>query len=164
MQPITAASTWLLRWPRAVPITLVVIWIAVLHGLSWLPRPKSIGEPSFGASILHNWMHAPVYAALAVWFALALRRSSCATLKTRDWLIAFFAAGLVGMSDEWHQALVPWRDGDPIDWMTDLLGAASALWICRDAWAGKPEPRLALEALLALLVTLSSAALAASMA
>ncbi len=42
-------------------------------------------------------------------------------------LISFCFCSLYGISDEWHQAYVPGREADLLDWLADSLGAAIAL-------------------------------------
>jgi VanZ family protein len=38
-------------------------------------------------------------------------------------------AAMFGLSDEIHQYFVPGRNMDPLDLLTDAIGAALALWV-----------------------------------
>lgn len=52
-------------------------------------------------------------------------------LKTSGWrraaLLALVAASLYGVTDEIHQAFVPQRTPDPMDWVIDSLGAGAGV-------------------------------------
>jgi VanZ family protein len=56
-------------------------------------------------------------------------------LKTSGWrraaLLALVVASLYGVSDEFHQAFVPQRTPDPMDWALDTLGAAVGVLLAR---------------------------------
>lgn len=42
-------------------------------------------------------------------------------------ITSLFFCSLYGVSDEWHQSLVPGREADLLDWVADTLGALIAL-------------------------------------
>jgi VanZ family protein len=73
----------------------------------------------------HIWdkiLHTVEYAGLAILFFRALHGEGL-----RSWRAAILTVLLVsayGASDEWHQSLVPLRDSDALDWMTDTLAGA----------------------------------------
>jgi VanZ family protein len=56
-------------------------------------------------------------------------------LKTSGWrragLLALVFASLYGVTDEFHQAFVPQRTPDPMDWALDTLGAAVGVLLAR---------------------------------
>lgn len=56
----------------------------------------------------------------------------------RAWL-AVLLASLYGVSDEVHQAFVPGRSADLLDWLADTAGAAVAVSLVR-LWAGRRSP------------------------
>lgn len=56
----------------------------------------------------------------------------------RVWL-AVLLASLYGVSDEVHQAYVPGRSADPLDWVADTVGAGVAVWVVR-LWVGRRDP------------------------
>ena len=47
----------------------------------------------------------------------------------RALLFGFAVTAAMGLLDELHQAFVPGRDGDPLDWLADVLGAAAGGWL-----------------------------------
>jgi len=61
---------------------------------------------------------------LALLLAWALTRSPHAAPR-RVTLTVLLACALAGALDEAHQAFVPGRVADPLDWVLDLLGAAA---------------------------------------
>ena len=103
----------LIRW---VP---VVIWIAVILGLSSIPG-NSHTEPLFPG--FDKLAHMGVYGVLGLLFARAR-----ALPGQSPWRIALWSAmfGLVmGSSDEWYQRSVAGRISDVFDVGADVLGAA----------------------------------------
>jgi VanZ family protein len=160
---LRSAGDSLLRWPRALGVALALVWIAGLHAGSFFERPLPAADAPPIADLLANWLHFPAYAALAVWLLCALRERAERErpLAPRTLGRAWFACALVGLSDELHQAAVPWRDGDPFDFCTDVLAAGGALWYLAGAAAGAREPRLALRLLATAAATLGTSALAA---
>ncbi len=57
--------------------------------------------------------------------------------RRRALLFGFALTAAMGLLDELHQAFVPGRDGDLLDWLADLFGAAVGGWFygrVRSAW------------------------------
>jgi hypothetical protein len=163
MGVLRAGGRHLLGWPRWLGAALAVLWIGSLHAGSLVERRSPVEESPPLFELLYNWLHCPAYASLAVWMALALRPSSRAagTTERPVLLRAWLATAVVGLSDELHQAAVPWRDGDPLDFATDALAAAGALWYLAGAEAGRKELVLLSRLGATLAATLGTAALAA---
>jgi hypothetical protein len=65
--------------------------------------------------------HLGEYAVFGALLFLASRRSR--TLERAMWT-ALAVASAYGITDELHQAFVPGRTADPLDWSLDTLGAA----------------------------------------
>lgn len=112
----------LLRW------TAVALWAAVIFGMSSVPGSNVPGNFSIQA-------HFTEYLILGalVCYALAVHWGVRASL-----IGAVLIASLYGVSDEWHQSLVPMRTPDPWDWLVDTIGATVgaglvALWLHRRA-------------------------------
>ncbi|MBC7265788.1 MAG: VanZ family protein [Coriobacteriia bacterium] len=84
-------------------------WMAVIFWLS--SRPGS-DVPSGIAPYAH-------FGAYAVLGALVLYALSDPT----RWLPAVAFASLYGITDEFHQAFIPGRTPDPLDWAIDTAGA-----------------------------------------
>ncbi len=97
------------RYLRWLPAGL---WAVVIFAASCVPGTLIPG----GYSV---WGHLGEYLVLGALTAWALRRD--------DWGTILFAIGLCalyGASDELHQAFVPYRVPDVLDWITDVGGAA----------------------------------------
>lgn len=97
-------------WLRWLP---VVMWAAVIFAGSSVPGNHIPGR----YSVLG---HISEYAVLGILVAFAERRRGLRAAA----VIALAAVALYGASDELHQAFVPLRTPDVVDWMTDIAGAA----------------------------------------
>lgn len=111
----------LMRW---VP---VVLWIAVILGLSSIPSPGTSRVLFPGIDKL---VHMGVYGMLGLLWARARARAAS---RQSLWSIVLWSAlfGLaVGSFDEWYQRSVPGRTSDVLDVCADVLGAAlgAATW------------------------------------
>lgn len=134
MAAIFAGSTDLLAGHRTSR------WLGPL--LRWLmpglPEDR-LGEVLLG---LRKCAHAGEYAVLAALILMALGRGF--QLLPRVWCwrragSAFLAAAAYAVTDEWHQSLVPTRQGSPVDVLIDATGAALGLLLL---WAwGKRRRR-----------------------
>ena len=78
-------------------------------------------------SFLANLMHPLLYGTFA--FAVLLRLDLQAPLRASARGAVLAIVGLVGGLDEWHQVSMPWRDGSVGDWVSDLFGASTAVWL-----------------------------------
>lgn len=108
-----------LRWG------LVLAWMGLIFALS--AQPDMVHHPdSVTDIVLKKLGHLAEYAVLAglVWWAL---RAHATSLDRRTYLVAFVMAVLYAASDEWHQTLVPGRNGNIYDWTVDAAGAGLAL-------------------------------------
>jgi len=91
---------------------LIFVLSAQANPLPFLPR----------AIFSHDRvLHAIAYALLGGLLAAAL--GSTRLRPGRVLALAALVASLYGASDEWHQAHVPGRQADPIDWAADTTGA-----------------------------------------
>jgi len=96
-----------LRWLPAA------VWAAVIFAGSSIPGTNIPGQWSI-------WGHLGEYAVLGALVASALRRDDWGTI-----LLVIGLCALYGASDEFHQAFVPFRTPDILDWITDVAGAAT---------------------------------------
>ncbi|HEX9049038.1 MAG TPA: VanZ family protein [Anaeromyxobacter sp.] len=103
-------------WPFAL---LALLWAAVLFWESSRANPF----PFLPAGLLaqDKLLHAGAYAVLGALVAAALRAGGAAA--RRAVALAVLVAAVYGATDEWHQAYVPGRDADPLDWAADAAGA-----------------------------------------
>ena len=110
-------NTFLYRW-----LPLIAYCLAI-YIQSDLPSPEQIPSFEFSDKILHFL----AYAVMGVLFYRAYQ-----TLRIKDnlqmlILLSVFSASLYGISDEIHQHFVPFRDGDFLDVIANILGAISGV-------------------------------------
>lgn len=75
--------------------------------------------------------HFGYYGTIAALLAIALGR--------RWFLGALLFVALLGALDEWNQFYIPGRESSFFDWLADVLGAVSALYLYRH-WLVREEP------------------------
>lgn len=111
--------------------------IFLLSSRSKLPR-----APGTSLDVQSVAGHLTVFAVLAALVAWALRDVS--RPLRRVLAVAWVAAVLYGVTDEIHQSFVPNRHPDPLDVLTDGVGAAVALvlvwWWSRRAGTAHAPP------------------------
>lgn len=69
-------------------------------------------------------VHAVEYAVLGALCYRALQRSPREVWRRQAMLLAIVLTSLYGISDEIHQAFVPFRESSVFDWIADTIGAA----------------------------------------
>jgi hypothetical protein len=116
--------------PRALRIGLihwlpVVLYCAFIFVQSRGPSPIRLGAfpPQDKAA------HFVGYALLGGLLARAIRATWEEMDSGRVWRWATAVAGLYGLLDEIHQAFVPVRSADPLDFAADLLGGMVGSWL-----------------------------------
>ncbi len=138
-------------------VVLTLAWMTLIWALSARPPTDfSAGSPT-GAWI-SNLAHAPEYAGLATWIALALRRAGDAVVPSPRIAFSIVAFCFVhGVVDELHQSTVPGRDASVLDVLTDLAGALAAVSVLR---AANDPRRFRRAILLGLLACIAAAGIA----
>lgn len=115
------------RTGRIIAAVAAILWAALIFGLSSVPGNGFPSHPN----ILNVVAHFCEYLIFAVLLALAFNDPKRAFWKTA--LTALIIASLYAASDEVHQLFTPGRFSDPLDWVTDtlgaLLGAAATIWV-----------------------------------
>jgi len=110
---------------RLTPWAPAVLWAAAIFffsGQSHPPQPPGAGEIPF----IDKLEHLAAYGVLGALVFLALRRAAPearARPRERDAALAVVIAAVYGVSDEVHQAFVPFRQADAADLAVDALGA-----------------------------------------
>ncbi len=105
---------------RVLAFLPAAAFAALLFALSSQARPLDFLPPSVLAE--DKILHAIAYGVLAALLVPAMRRAG---LGARGALLAAIAlASLYGVTDELHQAFVPGRTADVLDWAADTIGAA----------------------------------------
>lgn len=108
------------RWRTQLAIWAPgLIWAGVLFALSSVPGTRYPAIPFQGADKL---VHIGLYSPLGFFTARALRRRLGAGFL-RTLLLATLIAVFYGVTDELHQAFVPFRSCDWRDLVADLGGA-----------------------------------------
>ena len=106
------------RMPVAV-ICVLIFWQSCFPGI--------IREPHFPQE--DKVLHFTVYGLLAFmsarWLAMEMKNRSIAAIKTA----AIVFACLYGLSDEIHQAFVPARQASVFDFLADVLGSFSGVYL-----------------------------------
>ncbi len=134
----------LFAWGPALLLTAVV-WL-----LSSMPDLRPPG-PYFPHR--DKVFHALQFGLMGFFYARAAALTWPRRLR-RALLFGFALTAAMGLLDELHQAFVPGRDGDLLDWLADLFGAAVGGWLygrVRSVWrrrarradeveAGRDEP------------------------
>lgn len=97
-----------------------LLWAVVIFAGSSVPGTNIPG----GYSV---YGHLSEYAVLGALVAFAFRDRGL----WRAVGIALLVCALYGASDEFHQAFVPYRTPDPLDWLTDVVGAGigAGIWV-----------------------------------
>ncbi len=111
--------------------------MALVGWLSSLPGGQL--APAFAVPHLDKLAHGMMYALLVLSFHPGRR----ARLQPPEWLpLATVTALVFAASDELHQAWVPERSPQVLDWVADAIGALGAGWACRRRWLQKITYRI----------------------
>ena len=131
--------------PRS-PVHVLVYWgpvaayAAAIFFQSGHPGPDLPSIP-----LIDKLAHAVIYAVLCILVFRALRQHRLG--RHPVWCAAFsiLFTVLYGISDEWHQSMVPERQAEAYDVLADLIGAAAgaavSLRIWRESCDGRPFRR-----------------------
>ena len=98
-------------------------WAAVIFGMSSVPGSSIPGRFSYLGHIVQYG----VLGAALVW-ALIPGRGGIGIVA-----LAAAIASAYGITDEFHQAFVPFRTPDPLDWLVDTVAAAAGALIAYKA-------------------------------
>jgi VanZ family protein len=93
---------------------------ALIFALSSLSQPQDLFPPALLS--FDKLVHAAEYAVLGAVLARALGAGG--RPPARVLAVALLLGSLYGASDELHQAFVPGRSADVLDWAADTAGAA----------------------------------------
>lgn len=96
------------------------LYAGILFALSAQPDPLPFLPPEL--LLRDKLLHGLAYAVLGALLFSGFRNTGCT--PRRALLLAVAVASLYGATDEFHQAFVPGRSPDPLDWVADTLGAA----------------------------------------
>ncbi|MGB4067925.1 MAG: VanZ family protein [Nitrospira sp.] len=83
-------------------------------------------------------LHAVEYAVFGALCYRALRESGSNAWRQQAIPVAILLASLYGASDEVHQAFVPFRDSNWLDWVADTVGAAIGVTVMHRVLSLRP--------------------------
>lgn len=96
-------------------------YAGLIFYLSSQPHPET--HVPFVTHISDKVLHAVEYAVLGALCYRAIRGSGNESWKQQAIPAAVLLASLYGVSDEVHQAFVPFRESSWLDWLADTVGA-----------------------------------------
>ena len=94
----------------------VLVYMAAIFHFSSQSDPL----PAVTAVVWDKALHLTEYAGLGLLLCRALRGEGLGWLQAAALAVAVSSA--YGATDEWHQAYVPFRTADRVDWMADTTG------------------------------------------
>ncbi|MCS6897557.1 MAG: VanZ family protein [Nitrospira sp.] len=100
----------------------VCAYAGLIFYLSSQPHPEE-RLPSFVWLFGDKVLHGVEYAILGGLFYRAFRWGANEVVRPWAALLAVLATSLYGLSDEIHQAFVPNRESNVLDWLADSMGA-----------------------------------------
>jgi VanZ family protein len=111
---------------------MVIAWAGVIFFLSSRPEDEfpDLGLLSQLASMVAHFV---VYAVLMALLQRALRHDN-AMSPGRALAVGLALVAVYALSDEYHQAFVPGRQPDPLDWLTDMTGALATYLALPVGW------------------------------
>jgi VanZ family protein len=111
---------------------LVIAWAGVIFFLSSRPKDElpDLGPLSQLASLVAHFV---VYAVLMLFLQRALRHDNVMS-PGRALAVGLALIAIYALSDEYHQAFVPGRHPDPLDWLTDMTGALATYLTLPVGW------------------------------
>ena len=109
-------------WRRILPWIVLAIYWPTMFVSTHIPRLPN--AQIFGRDVT---LHFGAYLLLGLFFWLARYGTVRPRLTTRAFWVVMLIMAAYGAVDEASQELVPNRDGDPIDWLSDVCGALAGL-------------------------------------
>jgi VanZ family protein len=111
---------------------LVIVWAGVIFFLSSRPQDEfpDLGLLNELAALVAHFV---VYAVLMLFLQRALRHDN-AVSAGRALAVGLALIAAYALSDEYHQAFVPGRYPDPLDWLADMTGALVAYLALPVGW------------------------------
>lgn len=122
---LDGAVTWRTFLSLWTPVFLYIALIFTLSSMSYPPVP---------AGVSGDLLHYPEYTVLGFLLGRALQGQKPGLPGVGVLFWAFLLSVLFGASDEFHQAFVPERVPDVMDWARDCAGTAAgvaAWWLWR---------------------------------
>lgn len=111
-------------------------YAGLIFYLSAQPHPEE--HVPFVMHFSDKVLHAVEYAALGALCYRALRGNGSDAWRQQAIPVAILLASLYGASDEVHQAFVPFRDANWLDWVADTVGAVIGVTVMHRVLSLRP--------------------------
>ncbi len=111
-------------------------YAGLIFYLSAQPHPEE--HLPFVTHFSDKVLHAVEYAVLGALCYRALRGSGNDVWRQQAISAAILLASLYGVSDEVHQAFVPFRDSNWLDWVADTVGAVIGVTVMHRVLSLRP--------------------------
>jgi VanZ family protein len=111
-------------------------YAGLIFYLSAQPHPEE--HLPFVTHLSDKVLHAVEYAVLGALCYRALRGSGNDVWRQQAIPAAILLASLYGVSDEVHQAFVPFRDSNWLDWVADTVGAVIGVTVMHRVLSLRP--------------------------
>jgi len=119
--------SWLAHWGP------VIVYAAAIFTQSGHSGPDLPAIP-FADKVAH----AAIYALLCVLVYRAMRNHRLGRHPIRCAVVSIVLTALYGLSDEWHQSMVPERQAEALDALANLAGAIGGAWVALRVWPSPP--------------------------
>lgn len=97
-------------------------WIAWMAAITIQSSFHGLPIPDIGLSFTDKILHFLVFGILGLLITRGMRYSKSKFLKARPALTAIIMGCVFALSDEIHQAFVPARSAEVMDWVADFAG------------------------------------------
>ena len=122
MEKVLSAPSAGSRYPILWYWLPVLLYASLIFYLSSLPHPEDELPDFVFKKLSDKFLHLVEYAVLGLLCYRALRWAAGQSVARRAVIITIMAVSFYGMTDELHQAFVPFRESSWLDWLADTLG------------------------------------------
>src|SRR5574342_508628 len=122
MEKVLSATSVSSRYPILWYWLPVLLYAMLIFYLSSLPHPEDELPEFVFKKLSDKFLHLVEYAVLGLLCYRALRWATGPSVARRAVIITIMAVSFYGMTDEVHQAFVPFRESSWLDWLTDTMG------------------------------------------
>lgn len=102
----------------------VLLYASLIFYFSSLPYPEEQLPDFLLKKFSDKLLHLVEYGVLGVCCYRAFRWAAGSTAARHAVVLAIMVSSFYGMTDEVHQAFVPFRESSWLDWVADTVGAA----------------------------------------
>ena len=143
MEKVLSATSAGSRYPILWYWLPVLLYASLIFYLSSLSHPEDELPDFVFKKLSDKFLHLVEYAVLGLLCYRGLRWAAGPSVAGRAVMITIVVVSFYGMTDEVHQAFVPFRESSWLDWLADTLGgvigaAGFRRFAERDARAGLP--------------------------